>query len=246
MENNRSEQFDKIKGEYSTFVDMDPIRNYLHYPAVMTQLDNVRGQHILDVGCGDGLFDTKLAREGAQVTGYDKAPNLIAIGQQRESQEYLGIEYKIADPTTFESTIQFDNAVSVMVLPYSPDEDYLKHFFVSTERALKTSGKFISVIFNPKFQAFNEIIANRRFQKIDDSGKVQVQFLNPKTDEVLFTAELSQFTKLDYEQAALKAGFVRTDWEPLFPVQEGVKRLGNNFWNKSKTSQPYATFIAQK
>ncbi len=36
---NEVKQFDSISDKYSSFVDIDPIRNFLHYPAVINLLD---------------------------------------------------------------------------------------------------------------------------------------------------------------------------------------------------------------
>ena len=41
----------------------------------------LRGARVLDVGCGGGLLSEALAREGAQVTAIDLAPDLVRIAQ---------------------------------------------------------------------------------------------------------------------------------------------------------------------
>ncbi|MEI6553650.1 MAG: class I SAM-dependent methyltransferase, partial [bacterium] len=96
---NEVKQFDLISDKYSSFVDIDPIRNFLHYPAVIDLLGGIDGKKILDIGCGDGVFDRKLAKEfGAKVVGYDKAPDLIKIAENLEKENPLGVEYFVDDP----------------------------------------------------------------------------------------------------------------------------------------------------
>jgi 2-polyprenyl-3-methyl-5-hydroxy-6-metoxy-1,4-benzoquinol methylase len=237
-----SDQFNIAHQQYSAFVDVDPIRNYLHYPTVMQELGNMEGQHILDVGCGDGLFDTMMTRAGARVTGYDKSANLIAKAKEKAAEAKLDILFEESDPVKFKSSEQFDNAVSVMVLPYAESEEYLEYFFNSTRKILKGKGRFISVIFNPKFEGFGNIIANRRFNKLAHQ-QVEVQFLNPKDSHVQLTAQLRQFSESSYIQAALKVGFKTTTMKPLYPTLEGKDKLGKEFWGKAETEQPYSTFI---
>jgi SAM-dependent methyltransferase len=62
--------------EYETYIQRDPYRMGLHYPAVMEQVGDLR-KRILDVGTGDGLFPRLLAKLGASVVGYDHNPEMI-------------------------------------------------------------------------------------------------------------------------------------------------------------------------
>ncbi|MEO8638223.1 MAG: class I SAM-dependent methyltransferase [Candidatus Taylorbacteria bacterium] len=237
-------QFDSGNKEYASFIENDPIRNFLHYPAVMKELGEIRGQRILDIGCGEGLFDRKLAKEyGGKVVGYDISPNLISKAKEKEKEEPLGVEYHLSDPEHFSSPEQFDNAVAVMVLPYSPSPEYLKKFFVSAEQNLKKDGKFIAVVFNPEFKEFDQKIGNRFF-RASEEGKVNFDFLDLQTGEVKFNAMLAQFPKKNYEDAARESG-LEIEWKKLFPIKEGINNLGEEFWKKLADRQPYALIVAK-
>jgi len=121
----------------------------------------------------------------------------------------------------------------------------LKDFFTSTHRALKLGGSFSSVIFNPKFERFNEKIGTRRFVHLE-GNTVQVNFLHPVTNEVVFTSLLRQFTQEEYESAAKAAGFATCSWLPLYPSEISEKEFGEDFWKDVIASQPYSVFVAQK
>src|SRR5580704_7092681 len=41
------------------------------------------GEHILDLGCGDGVLTEKIAAAGAAVLGADAAPDMIEAARQR-------------------------------------------------------------------------------------------------------------------------------------------------------------------
>jgi 2-polyprenyl-3-methyl-5-hydroxy-6-metoxy-1,4-benzoquinol methylase len=65
----------------------------LVHPALLKVLGPLDGQHVLDVGCGNG----SLARQEARVTGVDASPPMIARAQQRQAWGRLGIAYHVAD-----------------------------------------------------------------------------------------------------------------------------------------------------
>lgn len=232
--------FGKIVG-YSQFVSHDPFRNYLHYPAVSKELGNVKGKTILDVGCGDGLFSRILASQGARVMGYDKSSEKITEAENLGSEYVTQIEYQVASPKTFKSSLVFDSAASVMVLPYAASIDELKEFFTSTHTSLKSGGVFASLVFNPYFKNFNEVIGTRLFKKLDEN-EVEVNFLEPDTKRIMFKSLLHQYIKEDYESAAREAGFTNLTWSTLRPTEEGMAELGGNFWKRVIEAQPYSLF----
>jgi SAM-dependent methyltransferase len=53
------------------------------YEAILKAANAGRGQKVLDVGCGSGLFCQISAQRGAEVTGIDAAPKLIEIARER-------------------------------------------------------------------------------------------------------------------------------------------------------------------
>ena len=63
--------------------------------AFLDLLGDVRGQAVLDAGCGGGFLARILAARGAHVTGIDLGPRLIAIARDRDPQH--AIAYRVAD-----------------------------------------------------------------------------------------------------------------------------------------------------
>jgi len=55
------------------------------------------GKTALDVGCGAGLLAEPLARLGAEVTGVDAAPELVAVAQEHARTGDLKIDYRATE-----------------------------------------------------------------------------------------------------------------------------------------------------
>src|SRR5215813_8587274 len=104
--------------QYASYVAQDPFRHGLQFPAVMHELGGLK-KRILDVGTGDGLLPRLMARGGAAVVGYDKAPEKIAEAKAHKDAHALDVEYVVATPLSFMDHGMFDAATSVMVLPYA-------------------------------------------------------------------------------------------------------------------------------
>lgn len=179
------------------------------------------------------------------MVGYDISANLIKKAEQEERESPLGIKYLKSDPENFQSTESFDCAVAVMVLPYSPDASYIKNFFASAYRNLRDGGKFVAVVFNPDFQDFDEQVGNRFFRR-GSGNKVNFDFLDVNNNEVKINANLTQYSKNDYEKAVQDGGFSKFELKSLSPDEEGVKKLGGNFWDNLVKKQPYSLIVAEK
>src|SRR5690349_21162647 len=78
----------------------------------VARLNIAPGARVLDVACGTGNTAIPAARLGAQVTGVDIAPNLLAQARERAAQEQLRAEFQEGDA----EQLQFpDNAFDVVL-----------------------------------------------------------------------------------------------------------------------------------
>ncbi len=62
------------------------------------------GERILDLGCGTGQLTNELKKSGAEVTGIDNSPEMIA----KAKASYPDIEFLVKDATDFLSSEPFD------------------------------------------------------------------------------------------------------------------------------------------
>jgi len=102
--------------------------------AVLGLLNVQPGEHVLDVGCGNGVLSEKLRDARATVVGVDSSPDMVAAARQR------GIDAQLADACDLPFDAQFDAVLSNAALHWikrDPD-GVLK----SVRRALKPGGRF--------------------------------------------------------------------------------------------------------
>jgi cyclopropane fatty-acyl-phospholipid synthase-like methyltransferase len=231
--------------KYADYIKDDPFRRGLHYPAVEEVLGDLNKKRILDVGCGDGLFPRLLAERGASVVGYEKAPEKIVEARGHKDAQRLDVKYVAATQHTFSHDGEFDAATSVMVLPYATSLEDLTAFFRSTGRHLIAGGRFASVVLNPSFSAFATDFFVRRITKLQ-GNKVRIDFLDQASGNVEMTMEQHQYTKQEYERAAVAGGMKPEAWEAPFAMREAVEQIGKSFWQPCHEHQPYALFIARK
>jgi 2-polyprenyl-6-hydroxyphenyl methylase/3-demethylubiquinone-9 3-methyltransferase len=77
------------------------------------------GKTALDVGCGAGLLAEPLARLGAQVTGIDASPEVIAVAQAHATRQELSISYRAGDVQDMQG--QFDLITCMEVIEHVAD-----------------------------------------------------------------------------------------------------------------------------
>jgi ubiquinone/menaquinone biosynthesis C-methylase UbiE len=125
-------------------------------------LDPRPGERILDVGCGDGFYDHRIARTGAIVVGIDIHRSRLATAERRnrtERTEFLDMNAEEMDLPD-ES---FDKVVSFCVIEHFSDDDrVLKH----VGRVLKPGGRlFLSAdsLSNPELREPERDAHRRRY-----------------------------------------------------------------------------------
>ena len=101
--------------------------------AALDLLDPQPGEHILDVGCGDGTLTMQIRERGAEVVGIDNSESMIAAARAR------GLDARLMDAADLKFSEAFDAAFSNATL----------HWILAKNRAaraiwfaLKPGGRF--------------------------------------------------------------------------------------------------------
>lgn len=83
----------------------------------------LQGTRVLDVGCGGGLLSEALAREGAQVTAIDLAPDLLKVARLHGLESGIKVDYRAAAVETLADEMPgaFDAITCMEMLEHVPD-----------------------------------------------------------------------------------------------------------------------------
>jgi 2-polyprenyl-6-hydroxyphenyl methylase / 3-demethylubiquinone-9 3-methyltransferase len=83
-----AEQWWDTEGAFKPLHQLNPLRlNFVKQHAEILQ-----GQHLVDIGCGGGIFSESLAHEGAYVLGIDLAEPVIEVARQHQ-QQYTSFQH---------------------------------------------------------------------------------------------------------------------------------------------------------
>jgi trans-aconitate methyltransferase len=96
------------------------------------------GEHILDLGCGDGALTEQIAATGAVVTGVDNSPAMLDAARQRN----LRVEQH--DATALPYHRQFDAVFSNAALHWITGVSGQQAMLVGVHRALRPGGRFVA------------------------------------------------------------------------------------------------------
>jgi SAM-dependent methyltransferase len=72
------------------------------------------GKRVIDLGCGPGLYVSRLARTGAQITGVDFSPRSIEYARERAEREGIDVDYRLGDYLALDIEPGYDLATMIM------------------------------------------------------------------------------------------------------------------------------------
>lgn len=172
-------------------------------PVFLDMLGDVQGKHVLDLGCGDGIFGLELLDAGCQsYLGLDASLHMVQASQKAiQKPLYQVIHAKIEDWTY--PVKHFDLVISRLVLHYIADLD---DTFNKVYSALKSSGRFIFSIVHPVITSCDRSREHGGLRQdwiVDDyfvTGPRQVYFMGEYVEQYHRTIE-------DIYKALQDAGF---------------------------------------
>lgn len=122
-------------------------------PRIKTLLNPKRGQHILDIACGQGALLRELSIHGIEGVGVDASKLLIDAAIQRASPH---LQFLVADArqknlmTLLSKHSPFDVACCVLAMM---NMDPVDQIFKNVYALLKPGGHFVIIILHPAFRS---------------------------------------------------------------------------------------------
>lgn len=101
--------------------------------SLLSELGDIAGQRILDLGCGEGELTQKLAETGAHVFAIDASPSMV------ESTRARGIKAEVMDARSLAFDQEFDGVFTNAVLHWI---NPLESAVAAVAKALKPGGWF--------------------------------------------------------------------------------------------------------
>jgi ubiquinone/menaquinone biosynthesis C-methylase UbiE len=117
------------------------ITDGLEQQTLLEMLGSLDGQRVLDVGCGDGAFSLTLARRGAEITGLDRDPVMIAAARRRAEIEKTPAQFVQGTVASLPFPgATFDRVLAVTVLCFVDD---VAPAIAEMARVLRPGGRLV-------------------------------------------------------------------------------------------------------
>jgi ubiquinone/menaquinone biosynthesis C-methylase UbiE len=137
--------YDEFAQVYARVNETSPFLAHYERPAILTLAGEVRGQRVLDAGCGAGVQAAELVRRGATVTGVDQSHGMLALARERLGPDVPLRQADLARPLPFPDGA-FDLVLASLVMHYLHEwEPTLREF----RRVLVPRGRVVLSTHHP-------------------------------------------------------------------------------------------------
>jgi 2-polyprenyl-3-methyl-5-hydroxy-6-metoxy-1,4-benzoquinol methylase len=131
--------------------------------AILTLMGDLKGKHLLDVGCGLGESSVYFALRGAHVTAIDLSPGMVDCAMALAKTHGVSIRGVVQSGEELEvPEEQFDIVYVANTIHHVTDKDRL---FRQIHKALKPGGRFFSfdpIAYNPVIEVYRRMATKVR------------------------------------------------------------------------------------
>ncbi len=131
-------------------------------PNLLRLMNIKKGEHVLDLACGDGFFTRAFYEAGAKVIGVDISSELIEIAKKNSSKE-IAFHVSGAHMLSMVKSDTIDTAACILAIQNIAE---VKEMLAEIKRILKPGGRFLIVMNHPAYR-----IPKRSSWEIDPKGK---------------------------------------------------------------------------
>lgn len=199
--------YDKFTSEAYSYARM------IERPVIMRLAGDVRGKHILDLGCGSGEYAIGFAKEGAIVTGLDISDISLGIAREKAIRQNLDIQFiqgSISSLSIFKAKT-FDIVFSSSSMHYVAD---LEQVFRQSYTLIVDDGSLLLSVVHPFYTAGYPLAD---YTGADKYAVFQIRYFNHGLREYIppwakygpvEKCISYHYTVDDYFSALRKAGFI--------------------------------------
>ena len=198
--------YERIAGEYDRRIPgRTPVDHRFTDSEMTFLLQRVHpAETVLDLGCGTGRFTIPMAELGAEVTGFDLSPAMLAqchSSARDRGQDVEVCEGDMADLPFADAT--FDVVTSMLALMHIPLEDR-QRVFLEVARVLKPGGRFVLGVKNELFERMSRV---DRFASVDITDVENKQLIFTETDDgQVLSAPWHSFSPDDLQRLTAMSG----------------------------------------
>lgn len=227
-------QYKNISNDFKN-VRQKPVTEYLEVPSVIQAVGPINGKSVIDLACGEGFFTRiwkKLRAE--RVYGLDLSPEMIDLAEQQERHNRIGIKYLVADASVQQKIGRFDIATAIFLFNYANNVETLLNMMKNVFVNLENGGRLIAVVPNPDFiNGRKDTLPYGYFVEEISSDPSSINVKMTFTDDKSFSIEFTQWSRMIYENTLAEAGFGDISWSHFSVADEGMHKLGWEFWRST-------------
>jgi SAM-dependent methyltransferase len=245
-----ADEYDRISHQYQESKRL-PFRRYVEAYSMFGLFPDLAGCSVIDLACGEGIYSRMLMRAGAaRVVGVDISPEMIALGEQAEAAEPLGVRYVVADVAVVEMEERFDFALCSYLFNYARDRVELRTLVQAVARLVEPGGLVVGCNDYPdnppedfdRYRPYGFIKVGRADR--DEGDPITYRFFNP--DGTVFELDNYFLPSDAYREEFARAGFVSFDWVMPKVSPEGVTAFPPGFWDVFVDSPPIVGLTATR
>jgi SAM-dependent methyltransferase len=235
------QQYDEIGEAFEGFKAL-PLVQYGEVPSFLAMVGDVRGKSVLDLASGTGFYSREFKRRGAaEVLGVDISGEMVAVAQQLEERDPLGVRYEVGDVAELRPLGQrFDVAVAVQLLNYAEDIAAMERMCRSVHQSLAPGAELFLFNQSPDYDFDGPSLAKYGFvteltgEEAESGPRVRTTALLDPPVTIFSTFPNREV----YEKCLRAAGFSELTWVPLEVSDAGVRAFGADFWADALSNPP--------
>ena len=227
--------YDLIAEDYKK-LRSSPFVQYVEEYTYFEIIGDLSDKSVLDLGCGYGFHTRKFKEKGAKrVVGVDISAKMIQLAKSQEAKKPIGIEYIIADVCSLDTLGSFDIVVASYLLNHAQNREKLLSICRTISVNLKPNGRFISINNNVEQPPSTYSLTSKYgftksiSQPLEEGTPITVTF-NNYDDQPEISVEDYYLSKATYQWAFRTAGLKELRFLPPIILDEGIEKLGREFW----------------